>query len=218
MEYLLDLPKIVYFNIRFLPLSQAVKLPIWIGRHVKVKECRGTIIVHDLHRARVKLGVDRGSFDKGDKYSYLRFEKGSTLTFEGSAKMCSGFVVDVGSGATLTIGKGFHANYNFICTSNTEVRIGEELLAGWNVTVRDTDGHEIIDPDGIVNSDKPISIGNHVWLCSGVSVMKGAHLADDCVVGMNSVITKPIQQSKCLIVGQPARVIKENIQWNNDWT
>lgn len=218
LKYLLDLPKTVYFNIRFLPLSQALKLPIWVSRYVRVKECRGSIIVRDLHRARVKLGVDRGSFDKGDKHSYLSLAAGSTLTFEGAAKMCSGFVVEVGVDASMTIGKGFHSNYNFICTSNTDVRFGDNFLAGWNVTVRDTDGHEIIDSNGTVNSDKPISIGNHVWICSGSSVMKGSYIADDCVVGMNSVITKKMQQPGCLIVGQPARVVKENIHWNSDWT
>lgn len=36
---LLSLPKTIYFNIKYLPLSQALKLPIWLHYSTKVKSC-----------------------------------------------------------------------------------------------------------------------------------------------------------------------------------
>ena len=44
--------------------------------------------------------------------------------------------------------------------------------------------------------------------------MKGVSLADGIIVGTRSLVTKSIDKENTLIVGTPAKVIKENIEWD----
>ena len=69
-----------------------------------------------------------------------------------------------------------------------------------------TDGHP-----GKVQA--PIKIGNHVWICSKVDILKGAGCGDNCVIGYRSLLTKQFDQNNVLIAGHPAKVIKENVEW-----
>lgn len=42
--------------------------------------------------------------------------------------------------------------------------------------------------------------------------MKGGNVGDGSVIGMDSMVTKDIP-SKCIAVGKPTKVIKDNIKW-----
>ena len=57
-------------------------------------------------------------------------------------------------------------------------------------------------------------IGNHVWLGNSVVIMKGVHIEDGSVIGIESIVTKDIP-CNCIAVGSPAKVIKTNIHWEN---
>ncbi len=61
-----------------------------------------------------------------------------------------------------------------------------------------------------VDTDKvgDISIGNDVWIGANVSVMPGVRIADGCIVGTASVVTKDVTESYGIYVGNPARLIK----------
>ena len=84
---------------------------------------------------------------------------------------------------------------------------------GWEITLRDCDGHMVVT-DGVPGMvQKPIKFGNHVWICSKTDVLKGAGCGDDCVIGYRSLLTKYYSRNHVLIAGHPARVIKENIEW-----
>ena len=54
---------------------------------------------------------------------------------------------------------------------------------------------------------KPITIGNNVWIGANVIVLKGTVLGDNTVVGTGSVV-KGEYPSNCVIVGNPAKIIK----------
>ena len=92
------------------------------------------------------------------------------------------------------------------------------MLLGWNVNVRDSDGHNIeydmastlIQP----NIKEPqCTIGNHVWLASYVDILRGVGISDESVVAYRSCVTKSFNDEACLIAGYPAKVIRKNIKW-----
>lgn len=95
------------------------------------------------------------------------------------------------------------------------MQIGDDVLFGYGVYLRDDDGHEIID-DMESCKEKSIYLGNHIWCSSNVSVLKGVRLEDDCVVGYNSCLLKPFYEPNLLIGGYPAKVLKKNIQWRKE--
>lgn len=104
----------------------------------------------------------------------------------------------------------------FLLEPNTEVKIGKECMISWNVEMRCTDDHSILDyNNNVLNNAKSIVIGNHVWLCKDVLILKNTTIPDGCIVGTKSVVaSKRFTQTNCGICGNPAKVVKEGIHWD----
>ena len=56
----------------------------------------------------------------------------------------------------------------------------------------------------------PIRIGDECYLGSNCLFQMGAGVPSRAVVGMGSVVTKPLSGENCFIAGVPARVVEEN--------
>ena len=76
------------------------------------------------------------------------------------------------------------------------------------------DGHPIFDVrTGLrINTSKPITVGNHVWLGIESVLLGGASLGSGSVVGARALVTKPFPNN-CIVAGVPARVIRTDIAW-----
>ncbi len=112
----------------------------------------------------------------------------------------------IGSSVIVCMG---HYNY---------ISIGESCMLADNVEIWNTDSHPIFAANSgtILNSSKPIIIGNHVWIGKSVTILKGVSIGDGAVIGMRSLVTKDIPAAT-LNVGSPARVIKEDIYWDRNY-
>lgn len=97
----------------------------------------------------------------------------------------------------------------------TKICIGQKCLFSAFVTIRTGDSHSIIDVSSKerINYSENVTIDNHVWLGNGATILKGVHIASNCVVGTNSVVTKSMNLGS-VAVGNPAKIIKENIDWS----
>ena len=49
-----------------------------------------------------------------------------------------------------------------------------------------------------------------------VIFLKGTSIGDNCVVGASSIVTKKIEKSNVAVAGNPAIIVKENIDWKRD--
>jgi acetyltransferase-like isoleucine patch superfamily enzyme len=58
------------------------------------------------------------------------------------------------------------------------------------------------------------SIGDFCVICIGSIIMGGVNIGNEVVVGAGSVITKDVP-SNVIIAGNPARIIKNNIEMEN---
>ena len=97
-----------------------------------------------------------------------------------------------------------------------KIIIGNDCMFSYSVEVWASDAHSIIDKDSkkILNKvSKPLVIGNHCWLGCGVMLTKNACLANYTIVGAGSVVTKPFIQEYIAIAGNPAKIVKENVNW-----
>jgi len=70
---------------------------------------------------------------------------------------------------------------------------------------------------GSINPDVDIVIGDNCYVGSGVKVAAGAALANDSVCAMGSVLTKKFTKENILIAGVPAKIIRENVNWRENW-
>ena len=54
---------------------------------------------------------------------------------------------------------------------------------------------------------KPITLGEHVWICAEAFVSLGVNIPDGVVVGARSLVTKSIQEPWTVCAGHPAKQI-----------
>ena len=81
------------------------------------------------------------------------------------------------------------------------------------VKIYDTDYHKILDRDGnVLNEDKDIIINNHVWIGVNAIILKGVTIGEGSIVAAGAVVTKDVPAG-CLVAGNPAKVIRENVIW-----
>lgn len=121
-----------------------------------------------------------------------------------------GAYIEIVNGGRLTIGQGA-ANVGLTIMCAKEVTIGNGVRIGRNVSIRDWNGSHVIINDHYRNH-APVRIEDHVWLCTGCTVMPGVTVGEGSVVAANATVTKDVPPHS-LVGGSPARVIKENIEW-----
>lgn len=146
------------------------------------------------------------------KKAVLKLEKDSALEVKGSFNAYYDTEIWVYPKAKLTLGSGYiNAGTQLRCMER--ITIGNQCAIGRNVLIMDLDAHEITYADGRKNAiTAPVTIGNHVWIGAGATVLKGVTIGDNAIVGAGSVVTKDVP-ANCIVAGNPAKVIRENICW-----
>jgi len=100
---------------------------------------------------------------------------------------------------------------------SNDIIIGEDCLFSDNIEIWASDTHSIFDSNGKqINHEKPVLIGNHVWVGAHVIILKGVSILDGSIVGMGSIVSKDVKEN-VIAVGNPTRVVKENISWSIDY-
>lgn len=111
----------------------------------------------------------------------------------------------------------FAGNVHLALTEGKEIVIGDKCLFSSNVVFRTGDSHSILNGEGKrINYAKDIHIGNHVWFTQNTTVLKGVRIGNDTVVATGSIVTKEIKESNVILAGNPANIIKTNINWTQE--
>ena len=116
--------------------------------------------------------------------------------------------------AKLILGNKFRCNYSTtIDCSDADIEIGNDVVLGWNVTIKNNDGHYVVEngKDSIIS--KKIVIKDHVWVCAYSTLLKGTLIQKNSVVAYGALVTNTIDRENVLYGGVPAKMIKENISW-----
>lgn len=136
-------------------------------------------------------------------------KKGCKITRKGRIR-----VEDTGN--TIVIGSNTHISGAFLSASdyNTEIEIGEDCLFSANIIIRTSDGHSILNSeDTRINPGQDVTIGNKVWIGYGATILKGASIGDNCIVGTEAVVPGKTYPAGSVIAGTPAKVVKTDIHW-----
>ena len=124
-----------------------------------------------------------------------------------------------GSNSEVIINKGFTTEQvSLHACEGCKIVIGEDCMFSAGIYITTSDFHSIIDVDTEerLNPAKDVVIGNHVWLSYGVSILKGAEVPNNVVVGKDSTVTRKLDQLNSLYVGTPAKIVKSGINWKRE--
>ena len=139
----------------------------------------------------------------------LKLKKNAIINIQKGFTFFSGHHIIVHDNALLSIGSGY-ANYNLKIRCFNKISIGNNVAISENVTIWDTDAHEIVGKEG--NMTQPVTIGDHVWIGLNVTILKGVTIGDGAIIAAGSLVNKDIP-ANCLAAGIPAKVVKENVYW-----
>lgn len=124
-----------------------------------------------------------------------------------------------GNNCSITIGNGTTFGGIRIVNAGTDnaVSIGNNCLFADNIELWASDSHSILnEKNELVNKEKPVIIGDRVWIGGHVIILKGVTINDESIIGMGSIVTKDVSK-KTISVGTPNRTIKENVTWKLDY-
>jgi acetyltransferase-like isoleucine patch superfamily enzyme len=148
------------------------------------------------------------TYPGGRHYASHTTVRGGTLRVTGRFAIHTDHRVWINEGAVLTLGSGYiNAGLNLSCFG--AITIGDDCAIAEDVTIRDADNHHI-------DRDRPdrasIVIGDHVWIGTGATVLKGVTIGDGAVIAAGAVVTDDVA-AHTLVGGVPARVIRTDVDW-----
>ena len=123
--------------------------------------------------------------------------------------------------ASLFVGEQATINNARIVLDDGQAYIGPDAMLSDEILIQAGDQHSIWDLDTmkVVNKQqRPILVGEHVWIGRRVTLLAGAVIGCGSIVGASSVATREVPEFSAA-VGVPARVVKERITWsrNVEW-
>lgn len=213
IDYLLGLPKSIYINFRLCCLKDAWQLPIIVSRKVSCVSLRGGRASFD----KVRTGIVRIGFGSVETVDFhhertLLYIKGQ-LHFAGKAKIGKGTRLSI-TGAAF-FGENFHISAASKIICREKIQFGNNVLISWDTLITDTDHHAIFSAHSSqpINKNKAVTIGDTCWIGSKACILKGVTLADNTIVGCSSVVTKSVSEANTCIAGNPAKILKHNLHW-----
>lgn len=103
----------------------------------------------------------------------------------------------------------------FIAHGETEIDIGPDCMLAYDIEVRTSDSHSILDEatGERINPDKSVRVGEHVWIGARSVVLKGVNIGDRSVIATGSIVSKDIGAG-VIAGGTPARQLKDGVTWD----
>lgn len=207
--------KTIYVNLIFFPLKVAVKCPVLVYNRVIFNNIclgGGKIVLQCTPRiGMIKIGV-QGLGIVDHRYTRTILNISGTIICGDNVFVGRGSCIEVGKGATLSLGDDFciTGRSSILCTK--DIKFGNGCLLSWDILIMDTDWHSITSSEGVIlNKTAPIAIGDHVWIGCRCLVLKGVTIADHVVIAANSTVTRNVLQKN--IVYGDARILKSDIDW-----
>lgn len=202
----------IWLNFHYLPIKQAVKLPILLYKP-RLLKCSGKIIVDftDIKPGCIVLGENSVSIYPN---SGICFENSGTIVFKGPCRIGNNSSISVGSEGVLEIGENVVASTSLKLVCYNNISIGNNTRIGWDSIICDTDFHSVKSDDTTKSKGfAPIHIGSNIWIAMRCVILKSTIIPDFCIVGANSLLNKDYSfvPQKSMIAGSPAKIVKMNV-------
>jgi len=108
------------------------------------------------------------------------------------------------------VGKGCYLGFNVICDTNFAelITIGDHVTISHDTVIYTHTASPVKSPlSALYNQVRPVTIENGAWIGAGCIILPGVTVAQDCMVGAGSVVTRSTEPSS-LYAGNPCKKIK----------
>ena len=204
----------LYFNFHYLPLKQAIKLPIFLYKP-KLLKCSGKVIIETetIKPGMIRLGEYTVSLypNKGMVWE----NHGGKVIFKGKCSIGNSSAISIGINGCCIIGNNFSATTSFKLTSYHHLEFGENVLIAWDVIVMDTSFHRMKDMNGNFKGKgyAPVVIGKNNWITTRCMILSGTKTPDYCIIGAGSILNKDYSSfpTHIFLAGNPVEIKAEGI-------
>lgn len=141
--------------------------------------------------------------------------KGASLSIGTKRSIADNVICSIGEGSTFV-----DKNYFYLYEHDCSLTIGKNCMFSNFITIRCGEKpHALIDRETgeILTGKYNVKIGDHCWIGTNCYIMKNAGIADNTIVGSCSVVTKKFDTEYVVVAGNPAKIIKENVGWTDDF-
>lgn len=120
--------------------------------------------------------------------------------------------IEISFPQNLIIGDGCKINNQVYLNARSGITIGNNVTLSYGAKIIST-GYDLeqffLCGERVHNTDKPIFIGNYVWICAGAIILPGVQITGNhVIVAAGAVVTKDINESRVIVAGNPAKIIK----------
>lgn len=198
-----------------LPFKQFVKFPIWVYK-CKVDSLpphNGIVIdCNCIKSGMIRLGLRTSGLYMSKNGININISESGQLIFKGPGYMGNNSSIEIGPNGKIFFGANFGITSTFRIACHQLISIGENFSCSWEVNVFDTDFHELVDliTRTAQESIKPVYIGNDVWVCQRVTILKGSYIPDRGTIGACSLVANSFHNSplNSIFAGVPAKFLK----------
>lgn len=214
LKHILDLPITLWFNFKAFDFRTAIQLPVLVDRSIVIKGLKkgAILLTGEIKTFGIKFGTEGLDGVSFNRKGLLLLTDKATVEFQGRARISKGVTIRNTNGRVI-FGDNFYANKNLTIICSEQVTFGADALLGWEVNVRDCDGHKVYVNNKLSAASKPVSIGNKVWIGSYVDIMKGSKVGNQSIVGYRSCVLSRFEEDNQIIAGYPAKVVRTNVTW-----
>lgn len=173
---------------------------------------KGSKIVLDGNNLEIGYNKLKGSRSE----THIRMDENSRWECMGGGLLFYGTVLEVKKEALFRSGF-FSANSGSVIIADKSITFGEDVMIGRNVLIYDSDFHQIRnEKDEMINPPEPVVIGDHVWLTSNITVLKGVTIGNGSLIASQTVINKDAPENSVIAAQSVGTVIKDNVHWNRE--
>lgn len=147
--------------------------------------------------------------------SILMTGNGSRIVVEDDVRFLGPCKIILGGGSTLIVRRNAGVRGVEFNLNGAKIEVGELCMFSYGIVLRNHDSHRVINPATreVMNAPRDIVLGKHVWVAQNATILKGCRIGDDSIIGFGSIVTKGCA-SGSILAGNPAKVVKENINWD----
>lgn len=143
----------------------------------------------------------------------LRISQNGTIVMESGVEIRGNTILNVSGNGTIFLGEKVFINDGCKINCHEDISIGKGTIIGQNVLIYDHDHDYNSGAEKKRNTfvNDKISIGENVWIGSGVIILKGVTIGDNAVIGAGTVVKKNVERNH--LIYNKSNIVEREINY-----